>query len=279
MAIPNEELSIINLPADYVGGRALYLDITEDFESGGIALNDPSQGYMVQVWRTTIVDGNTIVTEAQDTGVVTTVYTGVDKITEVSLSFDQNMRQVIAFVEGDIAKLDWYDTQIEARVLSEFPGISNPRVSLDDKRLRRTPTSDVIFSYLRNTNLYFRMQRDRYGVEYLLKEGAQTDNNLILRRTGLNTVNRFQWEFFDPWTQEEILGYTLSTAADPTTESNFASPVATTIITQGVTPSIWDRQPIIVTKVLTDPLGNVWVDSNGDALVDIINLAEEPGEI
>jgi hypothetical protein len=86
-------------------------------------------------------------------------------ITEFSFSFDQNMRLAIAFVQDGVAKLRWFDSVPGQTVITEYPSAITPRVVLDDKRFTQTSASDIIFAYMRNGDLYYRQQRDRFQTE------------------------------------------------------------------------------------------------------------------
>ena len=112
-------------------------------------------------------------------------------ITEVDLAFDQNMRPVLAYVSGGIAKLYWYDTVSQSQVITDFPNAKNPRVSLDDKRTFNTANSDVIFAYINNDQLCCRYQRERYGIEHVLH---QLPPKTELVKIGMGTANRFLFD-------------------------------------------------------------------------------------
>ena len=112
------------------------------------------------------------------------------KITEIDLTFDQNMRPCVAFVSDSIPKLYWYDTKIGDFNIMTFSGILSPRVSLDDKRDFNISNSDIIFAYIKNNGLYYRQQRERFTVEHLLKS-YQNNHSKLLWRIGMGINNRF----------------------------------------------------------------------------------------
>ena len=192
---------------------------TEDYELGGVAIQDPSQGYYVKIWRGRISHGarylligsaDTPDTMWYDSG-------GFGRLTEVSLAFDQNMRPILAFVEAGAAKFQWYDTAIEQQVVTTLASdVRNPRVSMDEKRADFGTTNDVILSYLRGQNLYVRVGRDRYTIEYLIQ--SDIPEGYSLHKTGMNLGLRFQWEFRKPWDAGTSLDYYLANAADPGTD-------------------------------------------------------------
>jgi hypothetical protein len=167
MALPDDVLSTIVVSAPLVGARAQSISARLDKEDGGIALNDPSEGHRYQEWRAWIAQGNSDIYIEADNLAPQILYSGTN-ITEVSLSFDQNMRPAIAFVENGVGSLRWYDTQAAEQTVTTYPGITTPRIILDDKRVWQTATNDLIFAYIKSGGLYYRQQRDRFTIEYQL---------------------------------------------------------------------------------------------------------------
>lgn len=180
--IPEDRLSTTYVKSIIAGAKKLTVNDLIDYEDGGIGLNDPSAGLLYQIW-TCRTDGTHITVEAPNTA-ATTIYTGTD-ISLVSLTFDQNMNPAIAFIEEDVAKFRWYDSSIEGYVVSAVGG-GFPRIFLDDKRPIFISDSDIILAYTKNANLYFRMQRDRYLIEYLLLTGIGCDSRLVNLGMGKN---------------------------------------------------------------------------------------------
>ncbi len=137
-------------------------------ELGGIALSDPSQGLEIKVWTATVVPGNPDQIQVGADDVAPVTITSAFNVTNISLAFDQNMRPTIAYVAAGQAYLYWYDSFIEDYATTVLPDISTPCVTLDDHRPSQLANSDIILAYVRDGNLYFKAQRDRYTVEYLL---------------------------------------------------------------------------------------------------------------
>lgn len=176
--MPQNRLSTTTLPSPFIGARALAVTDVTDYEDGGIALNDPSAGLMYQVWRARLIDDVVILDTPYNTESFTyanpiIILTGTD-LTEISFTFDQNMRIALVYMQGGRAKLEWYDSSVESRVTTTLAeGISCPKIFLDDKRVMENSTSDIILAYVKDGNLYMRMQRDRFLIEYLLKTGVK----------------------------------------------------------------------------------------------------------
>jgi|GEM_PF-767329 len=196
MAIPFGALSSVPVVSSLVAPddriRETYL---QDWERGGIALNDPSQGLNVRDWRA-YTDGITVWVAPDPEGApATAVLTGAG-ITEVSLAFDQNMQATLAFIEAGTQKLWWYDTLAGVMVVTSFPGARSGMLSMDDKRHGSGAYNDVIFAYIRDGSLRYRQQRDRYGVEYTL--GAVAGSRSRLLQFGMGENNRLQFKVSVP---------------------------------------------------------------------------------
>ena len=167
--------------------------LTESWEQGGVGLSDTSQGLVSHTWRAW-TDSKDIYIQRSDLPKDTTkTLLAASNITELDLTFDQNMRPVLTYVSGGIAKLYWYDTVSQSQTITDFPNVQNPRVSLDDKRAFNTANSDVIFAYINNDQLCCRYQRERYGIEHALH---QLPPNAKLGKIGMGTTNRFLFDTF-----------------------------------------------------------------------------------
>lgn len=165
--------------------------LTESWEQGGVGLSDTSQGLVSHTWRAW-TDSKAIYIQRTDLPKDTVkTLLAAPNITELDLTFDQNMRPVLAYVSGGIAKLYWYDTVSQSQTITDFPNVQNPRVSLDDKRNFNTANSDVIFAYINNDQLCCRYQRERYGIEHALH---QLPPKTELVKIGMGTANRFLFD-------------------------------------------------------------------------------------
>lgn len=186
--IPLNRLSVTPQPAEFLEPDDIETPSSlVDYELGGVDLNDASQGLRVRNWRLRMV-GNDVRINAD--GVPETTLFTRSGITELSLAFDQNMRPYVAFIQNGQAILRWYDTLAQQQVFLDLAeGTVTPRVCLDDKRPLQVGASDVILAYVLNDNLYFRAQRDRFEVEYLLQ--ANVGGRLI--RVGMNRKYRLQF--------------------------------------------------------------------------------------
>lgn len=162
-----------------------------DYELGGVALNDATQGLLVRGWKATL-DGYTVKLQADGSATVHNLFDDVN-ITALSLAFDQNMRWSVGYIGDGVLKLNWYDSSINERVTSSF-GADNqyPKMALDDKRHESLLTSDIILAYIRNNTLYYRQQRDRFLTERALRTNLFPGTKL--KNIGLNKNLRLQFE-------------------------------------------------------------------------------------
>jgi hypothetical protein len=166
-----------------------------DYERGGVAYQDPSQGLDVRNW-TADKQGDTVRVYPSDTpGSPISLFTETG-ITSISLAFDQNMNAAIAYTANGTAKLYWYDPVIENyNVFVIGGGASSPVVCHDDKRdfVVLTGGSDVLLFYIRADKFYYRQQRERYTVEREL--GNIPFPGAFIVKAGMNGVRRVQVQF------------------------------------------------------------------------------------
>lgn len=187
--IPENRLSTTNLTAPFLVPITRDDPLT-DYEKAGVGLNDPTQGMDVQLW-TLKWDEPTGEFRLSAPNYPETSQFVRSNVSYVSLSFDSNMNPFISFTENGVSKFWWYDTALGAQVFEDvlIAGDTSPYATLDDRRPDTQATRDIILSYVRGGNLYFRMQRDRYLVEYLLATGVVGD----VLAVGMGTNLRLQF--------------------------------------------------------------------------------------
>lgn len=157
-----------------------------DFERGGVAIGDTSSGLRALLWTAEYTGGSVML--SSDTHPASVLFTRAG-ITQISLAFSQNMAPAIAFVDGDGSWLWWEDAALGGYTFVALPGATTPRICLDEKREPLLNTSDIILAYIKDNDLCYRQQRDRFLVEYVLAEDVDAE----LVAIGLNTANRLQF--------------------------------------------------------------------------------------
>jgi len=127
--MPGNSLSPTPIPDSFIYPDNLPVYNTTDYQLGGIGIADASQGLQVQPWFLELSGtpvSNNVVLSATNTQ--PTILFSVPDITEISLSFDQNMRPAVAYVSQGNPKFWWFDTTIPGyTIINLAAGITNPR--------------------------------------------------------------------------------------------------------------------------------------------------------
>lgn len=194
MSLPEDTLALVAVPADLLppdeGAR---VPLIQDYELGGVALNDSSQGLQVKNWRIRLV-GNEVRISADPYASETVLFSETG-ITELSLAFNQNMAPNVAYVALGITKLYWYSTALGAMTTTTFSSdIYSPFLTMDDKRSVATLLNwnDVLMFYLRSDLLCYRQQRESFGTERVLQTLSGTSG--FIAKVGMNKGLRVQIE-------------------------------------------------------------------------------------
>lgn len=189
MLDPHAHLSAYPVVASLVGADRLPSTDTVVYQEGPIGLADSSQGLQAQIWRGRLIGDTFYVTSP------TTVETPLfDRrgIRQVSLSFDQNGRPLVAYlIEGDLW-LYWHST-VERRFVHTLleSGVRDGHVILPDKRAFQLENSEVGVYYTKGDQLLWRRQLERYETAHLLLQGIGGR----LMKVGMNAHYRLQFIF------------------------------------------------------------------------------------
>jgi hypothetical protein len=105
---------------------------------------------------------------------------------------DQNARAFLTYADKNgNAFYYWFDSTLPGYRTTAIPGVVyRPFATLDDNRVVELASSDIILAYVRAGVLYFRAQRDRFGIEYTLGAAPAT-----LVQMGMNNKFRLQFGF------------------------------------------------------------------------------------
>ncbi|MBT9138842.1 MAG: hypothetical protein DDT31_01419 [Syntrophomonadaceae bacterium] len=175
MSIPDNRLSTVTLPAPFLVSIPRDHALV-DFEMGGVGLQNPSQGLNVQLWRLRYdeLTGNFLLSAPNHPE---TILFNRPNVSYISLSFDSNMNLFVSFTQAGVSRFWWFDTVPSAQVFDEvtIATATSPYATLDDRRILQDATRDILLFYIRIGNLFFRQQRDRYTIEYLLQAGVTGD--------------------------------------------------------------------------------------------------------
>lgn len=136
-----------------------------DYEWGGVDLYNVTQGLNASLWSSSYENGKIVLANENVRHEILTVA----NVTEISFAFDLNMNPYVTYVAGGVAYLYWYDTSIAAHTTTNLgTGILNPRLSLDERRIKQVAISDVVLGYIRGGNLCVKYQRTRFATEIIL---------------------------------------------------------------------------------------------------------------
>ena len=165
-------------------------EFVRDYERGGVALRETMAGINQKEWIFFIED-RTIFAKIADTDVQFPIITDKDFI-EVVGSFDRNMNPVLVYFADNAYYFYWFDTVTNKYVTEELTSdVSSPRLCHDDKRNGALVYSDVILTYIKDTKLIYRLQRDRFTLNYIAGEKGIKGREII--RFGMNKSLRLQW--------------------------------------------------------------------------------------
>ena len=167
----------------------------EDYEYGGIAIQDPSKGLQYQIWTGYWNPADsTAYLQPEDTSIAPTPIFAEPNVVEFCFTFDQNMRWVAATRKtNNTVQFRWYDSLAENYVTSNYSGIFSVRLCHDDKRAVQVTSgaTDVILTYSRTGAVYWRIQRDRFLIEY--SKPLPISGSFRISHFGMSRSNRLQW--------------------------------------------------------------------------------------
>lgn len=123
----------------------------------------------------------------------TELFTELATITAISLSFDNLGRPVLAYQKNGGVYLWFYDSQLGDATIKTISTVGlTPVVDFDIKEDTSSVDADIMLYYVKEDSIYYRLQRDRFDVEYYT---GVSEPNVKLRRAGVTSDNRFQVEY------------------------------------------------------------------------------------
>ena len=109
--------------------------------------------------------------------------------TALDIAYDQINRLNAMWIQGDTLYLYWYDALIASFVTSNFGEVTQAFLLMDDVRHYQQAHSTLMLVYSRAGTIYYRLQADRFSVEYTV--GTMQANGVI-RNIGMNVYYRLQ---------------------------------------------------------------------------------------
>lgn len=141
-----------------------------DYERGGVALGNSSEGLNSYNWTLTVKDKYKAMLSREGQGEVQ-VYEYPSRPIDIAFCFDQSMNVVLAWQDTNFNLfLRRYSTSLNAFSVVPFGLGKCPRLTLDEKRPEFIGNSDVIFAYISNKSLIYRVQREGYNIEHVVED-------------------------------------------------------------------------------------------------------------
>lgn len=183
--------SIPPVPGNYTNRVKTAGELLVGYEMGGIAISNPSQGLLVQLWRARVIAGQFIYIDSPNTSPF--ILLSDVNISEVDLAFDQNMLPFVTYVSNGLIKFYWFDPVPAQFVISTILELAwTPRCTLDDKRPFDVGNSDIVLMYVNliSGQICYRIQRERYQTEHAIDTAFVNDQ---IRCVNFADTGRLQW--------------------------------------------------------------------------------------
>lgn len=161
--IPNNALS--SQPVQEAFLVPTRLNALIDYEWGGIGIGNVLTGRSSHLWRSAYVNGQIILSNGIQTHTVATIA----NVQSISFAFDLNMNPYVAYtlVDGRCF-FQWHDPIVGNSTTTEYVGVSDMQLTLDDFRPTQNAQADVILAYIKQGILCVRNQRERFDMEHSL---------------------------------------------------------------------------------------------------------------
>lgn len=159
---------------------------------GGVELNNSKGKLNSRYWLVTHVGSQVQIRGANGStwGSSVVLFEEPLPIQQISLTFDQLGRPLVFYRIGqDTLKLYWYDPVSQQNIITNFGVGKDPTACFDFPQDTGQPFTDVLLFYVRNDQVFMRIQRDRYAIEYpcpISKSGIK------IKSAGLRKDNRLQ---------------------------------------------------------------------------------------
>ena len=168
--IPNNVLKVSEDYVRLIEPESLKKSGLVDYERGGVAIGDSSLGLDVYNWTLTVKDKYKAML-TRDGQASIQIYEYPTRPIDVAFCFDQSMNVVLAWQDNEFnLYLRKYSSSINAFEVIPFGSGKCPRLTLDEKRPEFIGNSDVIFAYVANKSLIYRVQREGYNIAHVVED-------------------------------------------------------------------------------------------------------------
>lgn len=182
-------VSVPPMPAEFIAPHNRVKTPLVDYARGGVKLLDSSQGLNVKTW-TCEARGDGVFLNAPGVAEFR-IETIPENPLWVSLAFDQNMHYHVTYIlEETGAHFYMYNAEGEKYDVLDLGDVQTPIIRIDDVNYDALGVCELVLSYIRKGNLCVRLQRDRFGAEYIIERGV----GAAIIQCGMNKRRRFQWD-------------------------------------------------------------------------------------
>ena len=157
-------------PAPYndygVGG---YIPFTiKSVTIGPAAINDATQLLNDKFWAAYYDPQNSNIYLDDFDGNVSMILNEPAGVDMIRLAFDQNANDAYAFITGaGELKVRFFDGDIPGDTIISLGQAQSVTMAMDMKYYPSSEKSDILIFYIRDNAIYYRLQRDKYAVEYV----------------------------------------------------------------------------------------------------------------
>ena len=156
---------------------------------GPISLSDTSKGLAYKFWAVAFDPITKEILLIED-GVETVLYTETEDVDSMSISFTQNASVSVSTVTASkLLKLYWYDIAIPDYTVDILETlVSQAELSMDMISHPADPHSDILLAYIKEQELFVRVQRE----DYLVARVTVANDVKAITAIGMSETRRFQ---------------------------------------------------------------------------------------
>ena len=189
--LPNNQWASQAVIDDIIAPRdKAKVNATTSSDNGPIAIQNTSKGLMAKIWTASYNSVTGSVTLQDGTNLFTDT-----NLKELSLTFNQNAAPFIAFRSATRIKIWWYDPLLSNYTIKDVTTGDQPFCYLDERRPEFSANSDVFLLYHRDGEIFYRLQRDRFDVEY--STGIIGGTDIVIECFGMAKNNRLQIKYYE----------------------------------------------------------------------------------
>lgn len=141
---------------------------SHDIELGPLELNNSQNSLAKSYWLFEVVEGVVQLSKFNEDNTLGSPVAlfASGETHKLSGTFDQLGKPLVFYDTGTELRLWWYNPLIEGHTTTVFGVGKHPFATFDIRRFTGYQNSDALLFYVRDGAIYYRVQRDRYDIEY-----------------------------------------------------------------------------------------------------------------